>query len=972
MNNRVRRASALSCLAAFILSLTLPVSVYPVPGGVTKTETHSQSVSSQKLREVVGASATFFAAGVLVRWQSDVASDNLGFNVYRMRDGKRIKLNREMILGSAFAPRLPGNARASYSYSFFDKGGSPDSTYVIESVNSDGNVSASEAISAVGGKGQLDQFEGLRISGSSESPRADESSYPTATETTVANGPIETQWDVASRPGVKIAIKRDGWYKITQTQVAATGFNPVVDIKNLQVFSDGRELAIMTNKASGTFVNGDSLEFYGRGLDTPTTDARTYYLIAGTSPGKRVRGDLVINGGPVIPPTVTPTSPGVIASPPRWFGFIVQFLNGLDHRSVAPVASPEKARTETQVPEQASEVATQNPIPDEPLPIEVVPAAKKTGKTKKKSKKKKRQYSHAPASAAATTSFTYSVERKERIVYFINLLNGDADNYFGAVLGGTPVTQALNTPNPEMTTLEPARLEVALQGVGFVPHQVNVTVNDVPVGSLDFIGIDRAVKVLSVPVSALNNGASSVKFTSATGGLCLVDYVRLTYPHALRADNNALRLSLRPSQSVTVDGFTSQNVRLIDVTDPFAVTVTRPIIGPGSGGGFAIQIPSTTTRAKARVLFAQLDSQADSPAAISLNTASTLNSAANAADLLIIAHKTLLASAAPLVTLRQSQGLAVAVVDVEDVYDEFDYGVHGPKALKNFLARTAASWATKPRYTILLGDASHDPRNYEGVGDLDLVPTKLVDATFSSTSSDDWLSDFNEDGLAEIAMGRLPARTAAEANLMISKIVSFAPANVPQTALLVADDPTGYYFDFEQANNEVQGFLPAGLVAQKVYRRNYPGGDSQARTDIVAKFNAGQTLVNYSGHGNVDTWTGGSIFNTNSAANLTNGNKLPFVVVMDCLNGYFQDPRLVGIAEALMKAPAGGSVATFASSGLTVPDGQHAMSNQLYTLLFGAQPIALGDAIRMSKAATTDIDVRHTWIFFGDPSMKLR
>jgi hypothetical protein len=93
---------------------------------------------------------------------------------------------------------------------------------------------------------------------------------------------------------------------------------------------------------------------------------------------------------------------------------------------------------------------------------------------------------------------------------------------------------------------------------------------------------------------------------------------------------------------------------------------------------------------------------------------------------------------------------------------------------------------------------------------------------------------------------------------------------------------------------------------------------------------------------------------------------------MDCLNGYFQDPVLQGLAETLMKAPNGGAVAAFASSGLTVPDGQHAMATQLYTLLYGSQSIPLGDAVKTAKAATTDIDVRRTWILFGDPSMKIR
>ena len=67
--------------------------------------------------------------------------------------------------------------------------------------------------------------------------------------------------------------------------------------------------------------------------------------------------------------------------------------------------------------------------------------------------------------------------------------------------------------------------------------------------------------------------------------------------------------------------------------------------------------------------------------------------------------------------------------------------------------------------------------------------------------------------------------------------------------------------------------------------------DDATRADIIAQFNSGKALVNYSGHGNVDVWTGGAIFTATDATALTNGNKLSFVVVMDCLNGYFQDPK---------------------------------------------------------------------------------
>jgi hypothetical protein len=119
-------------------------------------------------------------------------------------------------------------------------------------------------------------------------------------------------------------------------------------------------------------------------------------------------------------------------------------------------------------------------------------------------------------------------------------------------------------------------------------------------------------------------------------------------------------------------------------------------------------------------------------------------------------------------------------------------------------------------------------------------------------------------------------------------------------------------------------------------------------------------------------WSGAGIFKSADATALTNGNRLSFVIVMDCLNGYYHAPGLLSLSEAFLKAPNGGGVAAFASSGLTLPDGQHQMSMQLYSLLYGAQPIALGDAIRIAKGATTDIDVRRTWIYFGDPSIKIR
>jgi hypothetical protein len=428
-------------------------------------------------------------------------------------------------------------------------------------------------------------------------------------------------------------------------------------------------------------------------------------------------------------------------------------------------------------------------------------------------------------------------------------------------------------------------------------------------------------------------------------------------------------------------------MRLIDYTDPYSVKMIRPIAS-SSSPGFSISVPSGTVRSKTtqRLFYALPETDFDSSATLSRNEGSSLNLDTNTADLVIIGHRNFIPSMAPLVALRTSQGMTVKVVDVEDVYDEFGYGAHGPQAIRDFLERANSVWATKPRYVILAGDGSYDPRDYRGLGERDFVPTKLVDATYNETASDDWLTDFNNDGIADIPIGRLPINTVAQANTMVTKIVGFSPANVPQNALLVADDPTGYYFNFETANDAVQTLLQPVVPVSRINRRTEPSACA-ARSNLIGQLNQGLALVNYSGHGNVDAWAGNCadplpgdpshtlpVFGSGDAQALTNGNKLSVVVVMDCLNGYFQepDPTFSGLAEAFLQAPNGGAVATFASSGSTIPEGQHEMSTQLFTLLYGAQPIALGDAIKNSKSFTNDMDVRRTWVFFGDPSMRIR
>ncbi len=1003
-----------------IVLLSFVVSGLPLAGRATRAlgQNAGETPVNGSDGDLSYVKATARRGGVQVEWRSKADPNNLGFNLYRLQSGKSVRINTEVIPGAIFAGVNHITPPSAYGYSRLDPAGQADSIYYIESISVDGQVRTHNAFAA-NADTQTDAALAAGVGGAN--PTIDgggqfQKQFPAGANVVTPSGPIEDQWNVAAQPSLKISIKSDGWYRVTQQQMAATGFASATDIANLALFSDGREVAILTSKDVGQFSSGDYIEFFGRGLDTSTTDTRIYYLIAGASPGKRISGE-VKTSSVLLPAAVGPQQPVFDVGVSRWFRPLLQFLNGSPRNTEEEfkATKPEKesspptltvtppvfnvselpvSTSDSSAPNKSPAVRGSDPVSSTNSPVE--PAARsmqggvtiaaprvKAGRrrarrqsTRKAKRRTKPELSHADATtaAAAAGSFNSTVEFKHHFIYYTSLLNGDTENYFGNVVSSIPVPQTLNVPNPEPTADGPARLEIAIQGVlgqSASNHIVNVSLNGALVTTLNFGPLEHYVRTINIPVSQLLTGANTVTFTRVSSGdVTLIDYVRLTYPHAMKADNNALRFSLRSAQAATIDGFAGQNIRLIDVTDPFAVKAARPLM-QATPSGYSISVSPGAPGKYGRQLYAFSETQFVQPAALALNQASTLNLASNAADLLIIAHKSLIGSAAPLVSLRQSQGLTVSVVDIEDVYDEFSYGAHGPQAIKDFLLRAKTSWTTKPRYVIFLGDASLDPRNYEGLGDFDLVPTKLVDATYNETASDDWLSDFNNDGIGDIPSGRLPVRTVAEANLAISKIVNFAPNNAPQNALLVADDPTNYYYNFEIANDEVQAQLNTLIPSMTVDRVN-KRLDPNAHTNIVNKLNQGQALINYSGHGNVNTWTGSSIFTSTDASAATNGNKLPLVLVLNCLNGYFQDPRLESIAEALLKAPNGGAVGVFASSGETIPDGQHDMNRRLYVLLYSTPTTALGDAVKDAKGYTTDIDVRRTWILFGDPSMKIR
>jgi len=423
---------------------------------------------------------------------------------------------------------------------------------------------------------------------------------------------------------------------------------------------------------------------------------------------------------------------------------------------------------------------------------------------------------------------------------------------------------------------------------------------------------------------------------------------------------------------VQIAGFQETSVRIFDIT-----AVSQPVelatrIVSGGDGSYAAQVQVPFSPAGRHTLLALGASQIAKASQLVANQPSHWHSPQAGSQVVVIAHPALADAVGPLADLRRQQGRTVSVVLTDDVYDEFCFGEHDPRAIRDFLQTATTNWTTKPKYLLLAGDASVDPRNFLGFGDFDFVPTRIIPTSQLMTASDDWFSDFDNTGLPALATGRLPVRTADDARTVVAKIVNYETGNDAgawtSQALLVADrNDTA---DFTEDTQKIAALLPPSIQATQILVTNLDPGT--ARAEVRDALNAGQLLVNYLGHGSVEVWSGDALLDDTSAAALTNAPRLPVYLTFDCLNGFFHDVYTQSLSETLLLNGQGGAVAIVSSSALTDAQPQARLDRSLVQALFQNGGATLGDALVQAKASIKAKDVRRTYLLFGDPLLRLK
>ncbi len=380
-------------------------------------------------------------------------------------------------------------------------------------------------------------------------------------------------------------------------------------------------------------------------------------------------------------------------------------------------------------------------------------------------------------------------------------------------------------------------------------------------------------------------------------------------------------------------------------------------------------------------------------------------------DMLIITADAFVAPSQELAQFhRTTDNLSVDVVKISQIYNEFGSGKPDISAIRDFVKmfydRAGNDTAHMPRYLLLMGDGTYDPKDRVADNNNFISTYQSIesDSPTESYTSDDFfgLLDANEGGditgggqLLDIGIGRLTAGSESDAWDMVNKIKNYKRPVPDPTCVQINSNGSWrniitFIADDEDSNiHEGSSDGLADLTRtqhpefnyEKIYMDAYkqtatPAGDRypDVNTAILNRINSGCLIMNWVGHGGETNWAHERIFNMADIIPLANKEKLPMFVTATCDFSRFDLPdRTAG--EWLVVNGKGGGIASLTTVRLVYSSGNAVLNDAAFKYLFdpyeGRYP-RLGEIIQLTKNATVGQGSNtRKFTLLGDPALTL-
>jgi len=331
---------------------------------------------------------------------------------------------------------------------------------------------------------------------------------------------------------------------------------------------------------------------------------------------------------------------------------------------------------------------------------------------------------------------------------------------------------------------------------------------------------------------------------------------------------------------------------------------------------------------------------------------------------------------------KTDEGWNPIAVSIADIYDEFNYGVNSPYAIKSFLKYANNYWPSAPEYVILIGDAISDPQSTKQDTRIRNIPTFYMQTYgWGAAEADYWFSLLNgDDYLPDVNIGRIPCSDQEDLEISLEKLIRYGSGenygSWQNELIMIA----GFESTFKtQSEALLQNSVPLDFQPSRIFiDRDSEGQIFWGDTDsLIAQWNSGKLLINFLGHGGGAVWADRSLFVRDDINYLDPDTPPAFVASMTCFTASFSQTR--GLGEVVLTESPAGAIGWFGSSGVGWVINDYLMIQPLLRRLLEEHK-TVGELINIARIeyylANSGYDylkpsMLFQYNFLGDPTTRL-
>ena len=351
-------------------------------------------------------------------------------------------------------------------------------------------------------------------------------------------------------------------------------------------------------------------------------------------------------------------------------------------------------------------------------------------------------------------------------------------------------------------------------------------------------------------------------------------------------------------------------------------------------------------------------------------------------DYIIISHPLFMNNALNgYIKQRESEGWNIQLVNVEDIYAAYGFGMITPDAIKSYLKVAQQRGIT---HVQLVGSASYDYHDYLGLGSVSFIPSIYAQTNIVKYAPSDTLYVSDESEIPQMAIGRWPVRTEEDLQNVVNKSLAWKTSgqSAAKTALFIADKESNELDFAKQLESIVRKFEQTAkwnditrVYLDDVIEEN--GDDMrnavlEMRDTVLSALNTGPSITSYNGHASPFKWSYDGLLKQSDIASIGNPEKPTMALPLACYSTYADSPSVNTMAHQMISAGENGAVSIYGAALFSSYIENGMMASKVVDGLFMGKTI--GEAVLDAKVSM-GIKYRDAILngtLLGDVTLKLQ